>query len=176
MSFCLKSFKVSSLVLKMTFLLLLLLVNTVSGYTDAWESKSKLLMYSDFQNVLLECVSWVFSSFEKSLCEKSPLSRDLFLKACCFALNWYAYISDISSDELTFGLCSLSRYVAFALEKCSASQSCSLRYPVNQETSLWEQILSAAVWILLPPLLRRHSSYIAPWAMLSNSDSFASKD
>ena len=44
------------------------------------------------------------------------------------------------------------------------------------KTSLWDQILWVAVWILLPPLLRRHSSHTAPWAMLSNSGSFASKD
>lgn len=56
-SFCIKSFSVSSLVLRMAFLLFPLLVNRVSGYIYASESKSKLMMYSNFWNVLLECVS-----------------------------------------------------------------------------------------------------------------------
>lgn len=69
------------------------------------------------------------------MCLKEKLNRDLFLKACCSALNWVVYISDISSDELPFRLCSLSGYIAFALEKCSASQGFSLKYPINQETN-----------------------------------------
>lgn len=45
-----------------------------------------------------------------------------------------------------------------------------------RKASLWEQILLVTVWIPQPALQRRQSSSTAPWAVLSNSASFAWED
>lgn len=79
-----KVFKVSSLGLRMMFLFL---GNRVSGYIYVWETKPKLPKFLDFQNVLLECVSWVFSTFENWLPKREAYQAPLLRKELIFS-SW----------------------------------------------------------------------------------------
>lgn len=118
----------------MIFPFFLFLIGRVNDYYYAWESKSKFLVYSGFQNVLLERLLSA-QYFGKSLGLKEKLNWDHFLKAFCFAFKWIVHVSDdVSKDELPFGLCSLNWYIIFELEKCSTIQNCSPARPVKQET------------------------------------------
>lgn len=72
-----KVFKVSSLGLRMTFLFL---GNIVSGYIYVWETKPKLPMFFDFQNVLVECSELLKMTAQKrSLSGTSSQERTHFL-------------------------------------------------------------------------------------------------